>query len=300
MRGEHIAHLCSRGRRSWRRDQGCGLAILLLVAAVVTIACGSDSIDPQERIVEAHVKLLERDTVGFKRERVNLISGKAVTDQRQTDLTRNVTFSQPDDGLSTLLMQEDVYVLIASSTWQYAGKAPLPASQFRWLMPIAEWDYDVEVLADDTLDGEAVERYRGTTQWEGFRVRGFQEFEASLRKEDGELVAIRWVEIITHGYDLGSFGEFSRNVCTGSGLRVVVQEEFVEDDFFEYVRGELTDSQPLAAKCVEGNGAVVSEWTSLAATRVSYTVTRYNEPLDTPIPLPPRGYQVPPDEQQVK
>lgn len=268
------------------------VSLIGIAAAVMSMACGADSTDPQGRIVEAHVKLLGRDTVGFKQKRIDLISGKTDAVQARTDLIRNVTFARQDDDLPTLLMQEDVYVLIASSVWQHVAKASLPVFGFRWLMPIAEWDYDVEHLADDGLEAAEIERYRGTTQWEGFRVQGFQEFEAAIRKEDGELVAVQWVTIITHG-NVSPLERFSRNSCTGPGLRLAVQEEFVEDDYFESVRGRLGDSRPLAAKCVGETGNVVAEWTSLSATRTVYTITDYNHPLDTPIPLPPKGYQVP-------
>ena len=275
-------------------------AVLLLTAIAASaagVACAADSADPQDRIVESHIKLLGRQTVSYTRKRVDLISGKTAEAWTRTSLADNITFAQRDDDPPTLLLGEDVYVLVGSS-WQYVAKASLPVYGFGWLMPIAEWDYDVEGREDDTLDGRPIQRFHGVTQWEGFRVRRFQEFEASIWKDDGELASIEWVSIVTHGF--GSLDEFRRNSCTGSGLRLVIQEEFIEDDYFEYVRGQLADSEPLAAACVDPSGNTVSEWTMLSATRTAYTITGYDEPLDTPIPVPPKGYQVPPDDQPPK
>ena len=282
---------------AWRLERR-PLAAILLPTAIATLAagaaCAADSADPQDRIVESHIKLLRRQTVSYTREHVNLISGKVSEVQARTSLPRNITFmAEQDDYPPSLLQDEDVYVLSGSS-WQYVAKATLPVYGFGWLMPIAEWDYDVEPMGNDTLDGKTIERFRGVTQWEGFRVRGFQEFAASIWKDDGELSSIEWVSIVTHGFV--SLDEFRRNSCAGAGLRVVIQEEFVEDDYFEYVREQLADWGPLAATCVDPRGNAVSEWTTLSATRTVYTITGYDEPLDTPIPLPPKGYQVPADD----
>ena len=282
---------------AWRLESW-PLAAVLLLMAIATLAagaaCAADSADPQDRIVESHIKLLRRQTVSYTREQVDLISGKASEVRTRTSLPRNITFfAEQDDYPPSLLLGEDVYVLNASS-WQYVAKATLPVYGFGWLMPIAEWDYDVKRMGNDTLDGKTIERFRGVTQWEGFRVRGFQEFVASIWKDDGELSSIEWVSIVTHGF--GSLDEFRRNSCAGAGRRVVIQEEFVEDDYFDYAREQLADSGPLAAACVDPRGNAVSEWTTLSAIRTVYTITGYDEPLDTPIPLPPKGYQVPADD----
>lgn len=288
----HVAGrtLCQlrRATRPWMLRWSAALGALALGIACVA---DPDNATSQDRIVESHVKLLGRQTVSYGWEQVDLISGKTAEAWTRTSLADNITFAQQDDDPPTLLLGEDVYVLVGSS-WQYVAKASLPVYGFGWLMPIAEWDYDVERMEDDTLNGEAIERFRGVARWEGFRVRVFQEFEASIRKDDGELAFIEWVSIVTHGF--GSLDEFSRNSCTGPGLRLVIQEEFIEDDYFAYVRVQLADSEPLAASCVDPSGNTVSEWTTLRATRTAYTITGYDEPLDTPIPIPPKGYQVPP------
>lgn len=266
-----------------------------IVALLLCVACVADpdNANSQDRIVESHVKLLGRQTVSYRWERVDLLSGKTAEAWIRTSVADNTTFAQQDDDPPILRLGEDVYVLVGSS-WQYVAKASLPVYGFGWLMPIAEWDYDVERMEDDTLDGKTLERFRGVTRWEGFRVRGFQEFKASIWKDDGELASIEWVSILTHGF--GSLDEFRLNSCTGPGLRLVIQEEFIEDDYFAYVRGQLADSEPLAASCVDPRGNTVSEWTTLRANRTEYTVTGYDEPLDTPIPIPPKGYRVPSDD----